>query len=146
MLSRSCADIKHVILLFSLCLRRSLFLSLQSGVCILFLFLSILPPRPRYRKYENCEGTLRLHTWPCFCVNCFFFIPVTIHENTVNDLNQRDKGLGGAARAKETSDTETKVKNANLGIGTPSQRDELTKHITLGTVSLVSKLLALEGW
>lgn len=76
----------------------------------------------------------------------FFFIPVTIHENIENDLNQRDKGLGGAARAKETSDTETEVKNANLGIGTPSKRDVLTKHITLGTVGWVSrKLLAFEG-
>ncbi len=49
------------------------------------------------------------------------FIAATIHENPVNDLNQRHKGLGGAARAKETSATETKVENAIMGIGTPSR-------------------------
>lgn len=48
-----------------------------------------------------------------------------MHANTENDLNQRDKGLGGVARAKETSATETEVKNANLGIGTPSKWDVL---------------------
>lgn len=53
----------------------------------------------------------------------------------MNDLKQRDKGLGGAALAKETSATKTEVKNANLGFGTPSQWDVLTKHIMFGAVT-----------
>lgn len=64
----------------------------------------------------------------------FFFIPLTIHENTVNDLKRGNKGLGGTACATETSATETEVRNANLGIGTPSKWDVLTKTHLLGTV------------
>lgn len=42
-----------------------------------------------------------------------FLIHVTIHENIVKDLNQRDKGLGGTDPAMETSPTETKVTLGN---------------------------------
>lgn len=37
---------------------------------------------------------------------------------TQRELNQRHKGLGGTTQPTETSATETKVKNANLGIET----------------------------
>lgn len=35
-----------------------------------------------------------------------------------NDLNQRDKDLGGTAQPMESSTTETQVKNANLEMET----------------------------
>lgn len=64
------------------------------------------------------------------------FIPVTIHQVKVNIVKRGDKGSGGAACAKETSATETEVKNATWGIGTlPSQWDVLTKHAMVGTVN-----------
>lgn len=37
---------------------------------------------------------------------------------TQRELNQRHKGLGGTTQPMETSATETKVMNANLGIET----------------------------
>lgn len=64
---------------------------------------------------QELKGMLWLHTWQWFCVSYVFFIPLTKHENTVNDPNRRDKGLGGAIRAKETSASETEVRNAKLG-------------------------------
>lgn len=56
--------------------------------------------------------------------------------------NQKDKGLGGAVRAKETSVIETKVKYVNL-------INEMYSHNTSHTEVLITciflKLLVLEG-
>lgn len=51
---------------------------------------------------------------------------------TQRELNQRHKGLGGTTQPTETSATETKVKNVNLGIET--QNTELFIKILKNTL------------
>lgn len=80
------------------------------------------------KKLEACCDFTHGHV----SVLAVFFIHITIHENTVNDLDQRDKGLGGIAQAMRQVPLKLKsrMQTWELGLATGTYKTHHSETLT----------------